>query len=367
MSAEPKEVEEFVRQGGSLAVKMASSASGALIGAAIAGPPGAFLGSLVSPMLEHHLSRAFGDFVTRSLGDRQRVRAAAGSLLLATNMESRIRTGQSLRTDNFDQVDEVGSRPIDELTEQAILDMMNSVEERRLPYLASFYSSLYFDSDIPRASIATFVSIVNAMSYRAMCIVSIVGQRLIHTGSERSDGEANEWPNIDHMVAKEVFNLVTASALVNKADGQNDFAATLSYADIEPGTLLLGRIGQIIYEKMALSTMQVNSSDLIETLESLRRIASSPSGGPNFVEQFERALKPFERRFSEADWSTSGAEFVIAIPLTEHRNAGSPAVQVEAATEDGGYEQVGAGISTNAEGTVEIRASRPFVGRAIVS
>jgi hypothetical protein len=366
VSAEPEEVEEFIRQGSSLAVKMASSATGAILGAAIAGPPGAILGSLASPVLEHHLSRAVGEFVTRRLGDRQRVRAAAGSVLLAANLQSRLSGGQSLRDDGFDQTDEMGCRPFDEVTEQAILDMMNSVEERRLPYLANFYSSLYFESDIPRASIATFVSIVSSLNYRAMCILSIVGQSLIRTGRERADGEPGVWSNLDHMVAKEVFNLVNASVLVNKADDAAHYAATLGYTEVEPGTLQLGPIGQMVYEKMALSTMLIDSPDIVETQESLQRIALSPSGGPNFVEQFERALKPFEKQFDLADWSASGAEFVITVPISEHRNAGNPVAQIEAAKEGGGYQKVGVDVSTDDEGTLQIRANQPFVGRVTI-
>ncbi len=366
MAAEPKEIEEFVKRGAPLAVKMATGAAGAIIGAAIAGPPGAILGSLVSPFLEHQLNRALGEFVTRQLGERQRIRAAAGTVLLATNMEARCDIGHSLRSDGFDKVDEAGRRPFDELTEQAVLDMMNSVEERRLPYLANFYSSLYFDTDIPRASVATFVSIVSSLNFRAMCIVSLVGLSVVRTGKERVDGEPDPWSNLDHMVAKEIFNLVNASVLINKADDKPHYAATLGYTDVEPGTLQLGPIGQIIYEKMALSAMQLDSQDLIETRESLQRIALSPSGGPNFVEQFERALKPYERSFSLSDWSASGTEFLISIPITEHRNAGNPVVQVEAATSGGGYKQIELDVSTDANGTVELRANQPFIGRAII-
>lgn len=366
MSAEPEEVEEFVRQGGSLAVKMASSATGAIIGAAIAGPPGAILGSLVSPVLEHQLSRAFGEFVTRQLGDRQRARAAAGSLLLAANMQGRLSGGQSLRNDGFDQAGEMGGRVFDEVTEQAILDMMNSVEERRLPYLANFYSSLYFESNISRASIATFVSIVSSLNYRAMCILSIVGQSLIRTGKERVDGEPGAWCDLDHMVAKEVFNLVNASVLVNKADDATHYSATLGYTDVEPGTLQLGPIGQMVYEKMALSAMPINLPELVETQESLQRIALSPSGESNFVEQYKKMLKPFEKQFDLADWSASGSEFVITIPISEHRNAGNPVAQIEAAIDGGGFEQVITDVSTDAEGTVQIRVNQPFVGRVTI-
>lgn len=366
MTAEPDEVTEFVKQGAPLAVKMTSSAIGALIGAAMAGPPGAILGSLVSPFLEHQLNRALGDIVTRQLSERQRVRAAAGTVLMATNMESRRSQGQTLRNDRFDLENEAGRRPFDELTEQAVLDMMNSVEERRLPYLANFYSSVYFDTDIPRASIATFVAVANSLNFRAMCIVSIVGNRMVHTGRERADGEPDIWPDVDHMIAKEVFNLVNTSVLVNKANDATYNAATLGYTDVEPGTLQLSPIGQIIYEKMALSTMQSDLYDLIETQESLRRIALSPSGGPNFVEQYENALKPFERSFDVADWSPIDSEFGISIPITEHKNAGNPIVQVEAATGKGVYQQVLMDISTNDEGTVELRTARPFAGRAII-
>lgn len=366
MSAEPEEVENFVRQGSALAVKMTSSATGAIVGAALAGPPGAILGSLVSPFLEHHLTRAVGEFVNRRLGDRQRERAAAGSLLLAANMHSRLSGGQSLRSDGFYQADETGAGPFDELTEQAILDMMNSVEERRLPYLANFYSSLYFESDIPRTSIATIVSIVNSLNYRAMCILSIVGQSLIRTGKERVDGEPGAWSNLDHMIAKEVYNLVNASVLVNKADDASHYAATLGYTDVEPGTLQLGPIGQMVYEKMALSTMPVDLVDILDTQESLQRIALSPSGGPDFVEQIERALKPFVKQFDLTDWTAAGGEFTMTIPCSEHKNIGNPIAHIEAALPGGGYTQAGVDVSTDVEGTVQIRANNPFVGRATI-
>ena len=367
MSAELEEVEDFYQQGAALAVKMASGGAGALIGALIAGPPGAVLGSLVSPFLEHQFNRAVGEIITRQFGERQRMRAAVGTVLLATNIENFIQRGQVLRSDNFDQQDATGRRPFDELTEQAVLDMMNSVEERRLPFLANLYASLYFDSGIPRASIATFVSIANSLNFRAMCAVSIVGQKLIYTGKERVDGQPGPWPDLDHMVATEVFNLITTSVLVNKAEDVAHYATTLSSTDVEPGTLQLGPIGQIIYEKMGLFAINADVSDLIETQESLQRIASCPSGEPNFGEQFEAALKPYERRFDLVDWAISGTEFVISIPTTEHRNDGIPVVQVERFVDGGGFEHVGVDIRTCPDGTVEVLAARPFSGRLIIA
>ncbi len=367
MSAEPEEVEKFFRQGAPLAAKMIGSSAGALIGAMVAGPPGAIIGSLLSPVFEHHINRAVGEIITRNLGERQRVRAAAGTVLMSATIDNRLQLGQTLRGDNFDQADETGRKPFDELTEQAVLDMMNSVEERRLPYLANFYASLYFDTQIPRASIATFVSIASSLNFRAMCILSIVGQNLIYTGSERVDGQPSHWPDLDHMIAKEAFNLIASGVLVNKADDSNSFAATLGYTDIEPGTLRLGPIGKMIYEKMALSLMQMDAPDLIETKECLQRIGQSPSGDLNFAEQYEKIMKPYELVFDLSNWSPSGDEFVIKIPIADHRNAGSPVVQVEKLNEDRSYSQVGLGVQTTIDGTVELQARLPFAGRAVVS
>ena len=369
MSATPEEVEKFLRNGSTLASKVTGSVAGAAIGTIFMGPPGAIIGAALAPFFEHHLTALAGEFVTRQMGSRQQLRAGAGTLLLATAVQAKIVEGHELRKDGFDIPDETGRRPIDELAEQAIMSMVNSVEERRLPYLANLYASLYFDESISRTSIATLVAVAGSLNFRAMCILNILGKRTVYTGQERGDGIQSSWPTIDHMVAKEAFSLIGNSVIVAKSDDNEYHSSILGYMDLEPGILQLGSIGLVLYEKMGLAEMPFDLPDLLDTRESLERIALAASENWEFNGGSIDSLPiapAFERVFSEVDWSSTGTEFFLLISAVDHGRGATPSPQVSSSSESGGYEHVTADIQTDSDGNVRIGAARPFAGRVLI-
>lgn len=369
MSATPDQVENFLRGGTNLASKVTGGVAGAAFGLMIAGPAGAIAGAALAPFLEHQLTAIAGEFITRGLGDRQKTRAGAGAILLTSAIQMHLDAGASLRGDDFTERDEAGRSPMEELAEQAILAMVNSVEERRLPYLAKLYASIYFDETIPRSSIATLVSVAGALNFRTMCILNIIGRRVVYTGKERQNGQLEDWPVTDHMVAKEVFGLIGESVVVTKLDEDDHNLAVLEYLDIEPGRLQLGAIGRLMYDKMELASMPVSLPDLIDSEESLRRIALSASNnsaidGGAFDESL--ASKTFERPFDENDWTLFGNRNVLTIPSDEHRRGSSPIVQVYGVRASGGYEEVMADNWTMPDGTVKLSSERTFAGRVLI-
>jgi hypothetical protein len=369
MSATPEEVEKFLRSGSALASKIASGVAGTAIGTLILGPPGALIGAALAPVLEHHLTTLAGEFVTRQLGNRQQVRAGAGALLLTSAIHRHLEAGDSLRSDEFQNPDDTGRRPMDELAEQAVVAMVNSVEERRLPYLANFYASLYFDDSVARTSIATLVSIADSLNFRAMCILNILGRGEIYTGKERTEGEAVPWPVTDHVIAKEVFGLVGASVVVSKSDDKDYHSAVLGYLEIEPGILRLGAIGRLMFEKMGLAEMPTDLPELLETKESLVRIAmSAAEDGPNFERIYKEASSSstFERSFAEHDWTSAGDEFVIVVEANEHGRGTAPMISISTGNEQDGYQEAMTDLRTSPNGRVELAANRPFSGRVLI-
>jgi hypothetical protein len=369
MSATPDQVEQFWRSGTSLASKITGGVAGAVFGAVIAGPAGAIVGAALAPFLEHQLTTIAGEFITRGLGDRQKARAGAGAVLLTTAVQSHLDAGASLRGDDFLEPDDTGRSAMNELAEQAILAMVNSVEERRLPYLAKLYASVYFDEAISRSSIATLVSLADTLNFRAMCILNIVGRRVVYTGAGRDEGPSTPWPVTDHMVAKEVFGLIGESVVVSKLEREDHNLAVLEYLEVEPGRLQLGALGQLMFDKMDLASMPLSLPDLIDTEESLRRIAMSASNSSAIDGgTFEERLSPatFEKQFDENDWTLFGDKNVLTIPPDEHRRGRTPMVQVHGIRESGGYEEVMADNWTLPDGTVELSTNRTFTGRVLI-
>jgi hypothetical protein len=281
MSATEEEVQGFLKSGTELACKVGGGVMGAILGSAMAGPPGAVLGAALTPFLEHQLNRLSREFVGRQLGERQRSRAGAGAILLAAAVQRHLDEGKMVRGDDFDPADATGRRPMDEVAEHAIMSMISSVDERRLPYLANLYAGLYFAEEISRASVPIIVSIADALSYRSFCLLRIVADRRLYTGSARAEAEERPWPQGDHITAKEVYSLTGAGLLVVQAEGDDSLNPTLGYGDVEPGLLKLSPIGEMLVDKMVLASIPDGDPALIEAQQSLQRIASAPAASWN--------------------------------------------------------------------------------------
>lgn len=291
MSASEEEVESFLRGGTSLVSGLIGSGSGAALGLAIGGPPGAIIGALSGSFITDSLKKLTGEMIGRQLGDRQSTRAAAGLILLERAIKELLSRGETLQEGEFSNADESGRRPIDELTEQAILAMINSVEEHRIPYLANFYAALYFDERISRASIPTLSAIAGGLNYRAMCILNLIGRKVFYNREFGDDKLPDPWDDVDHIVAKETFTLLSESILLSKAADEDHYSVFSGYQEINPCSIIMSNIGDIIYIKMKLENIQSKDSSLMETEQSFINICkkSTTDYGPDYVSTYEAA------------------------------------------------------------------------------
>jgi hypothetical protein len=295
MSATDEEVASFFGRSTPLASRLIGSVGGAAAGLAIGGPPGAIIGALVAPFVTDSLERLTGEIIARQLGARQYIRAGAGLSLLEVAIKEHLSRGEKVREGEFAAADESGRRPIDELTEQAILAMINAVDERRIPYLTNFYAALYFDETISRTSIPTLSAIADGLNYRAMCILNLVGRGVLYSGEVGDDRVPDSWPSLDHMVAKETFSLLSSSVLdakfFDKATDEEHYLGFSGYREVKPKTLILSPIGETLFDKMALKLIDSEESSLIETQQSLNHIGMTSDGGygPDLLKAYQRA------------------------------------------------------------------------------
>ena len=292
MSSNDKEAKAFINRGALLASRLIGSASGAAAGLVIAGPPGAMIGSLLAPFITDSLEKLTGEFINRQLGDRQYIRAGAGFTLLELAIKEHLSRGEKVQEGEFSTTDESGRRPIDEVTEQAILAMINSVDERRIPYLANFYAALYFDETISRTSIPTLSAIADGLNYRAMCILNLVGRGVFYSCVFSDDGVPDQWRDVDHIVAKEAFSLVSNSILVSKAADKGYYSLVSGYREIDPTTLKTSPIGNILFDKMGLASIKSNDTSLIETKQSFDRISATSASdyGPDSLGSYRTVI-----------------------------------------------------------------------------
>ena len=211
----------------------------------------------------------------------QKRRAESSAPLLANAITERSEKAKLLRGREFFYRDATGRSGFDELTEQAILAMVNAVDERRMPYLANFYAALYFE-DIDMASVATLASLADALNYRAMCLMKIIGGKIIYPGSENifMDSGESSWPEVDHIVAVEAYALSTDGLIYHQRLGDQNGEAIFGYGGILPKNFVLDKLGQSLFERMGLSSMPDNDPTYMETLASLERISASRLASP---------------------------------------------------------------------------------------
>ena len=280
--AEDIEVQEFFNRGAKLVPNVIGGALGAAIGLT-GGPAGAIIGGIVGPYFAGTLERLTSEYITRSLGVRQKDRAAAGILLMQEAVRLRLDNGESLNSDQW-ETRENGRSSVDEVAEQAIQLMISSVDERRLPFMANFYASVYFSRDFRSDQAQAIGRKLETLSFQNMCVVHLVANGSLYSGHSRPTESARQWPIKDRVLANDIFDL--KGIFVQVVAGEESAIALLGFDEVDPGIMRLSALGNLLHDMMGLNGISANDSTLVATRESLENISLYPLEDPDLVEAF---------------------------------------------------------------------------------
>lgn len=189
-----------------LAIDSGASVAGAGVGLAVAGPPGALIGAVVTPVLAEVLHR-----------------------MLSAQEKTRIEKVAALSTKLIQEKLEKGDKPtanahgekVKELFEGTLLAAKDSYEEKKLPFIAQLFATAPF-TNTPIENIVQSLITAEQLSYRQLCVLSVIGM--------------NQWEN--------ALGLATKPFLSDKAKVADEKIEGI-YQDINH-LLVLGIIGQIL-------------------------------------------------------------------------------------------------------------------------
>jgi hypothetical protein len=153
-------------------IEVVGSLPGASVGFLIAGPPGALVGAVATPIIIRALKAAVG----AGLAHRARDRAAATAILIEGARRERGERGERRRDDGF--FDARGElRPeAEELLEGVLREAAQTYEERKVPLLAALYSNVEYDASVPGPDALFLLRRASQMTYRQLVALSVLDQ-----------------------------------------------------------------------------------------------------------------------------------------------------------------------------------------------
>lgn len=142
-----------------IGIDTGSSVAGAATGLMVAGPPGAIMGAIVTPIAGSLLKR----FLTQKEKDRiQRVVDLA-----AKAFQENIKKGAGVRKD-------LDKQRFQELTEGVLLKAKDAYEEKKIPLIANLLAATPF-TNTPIDNMNQTLIYAEQLSYKQLCLLSIVG------------------------------------------------------------------------------------------------------------------------------------------------------------------------------------------------
>lgn len=174
----------LLKKGADVAGSSTGAAVGALVGGGLAGPPGAIAGAAIGKVCEIVLV----DVADRMLSQREQVKVGGVAAIAIDEIQDRLHW-ESPREDGF-FCREVAGEPSagEELFEGILLAAKQEHEQKKLSYIARFYSNLVFKAYFQPAEANHLLSIAESLTYQQFCILALIAKR------DEFELRATGWP-----------------------------------------------------------------------------------------------------------------------------------------------------------------------------
>jgi len=147
--------------------------------------PSGYLGALVDPPLRRTFEWA-SSTVQRALGRQQSKRVGACAQYALDRINKLRKEGRQFRQDGFFDPEHEPSTAT-EILEGCFLAARDSYQEKKLPFIGKLFANIAF-SDYPKETCHHFVSLVNRLTYRQLCLMRLAMILPRHLRNQNYDG-----------------------------------------------------------------------------------------------------------------------------------------------------------------------------------
>jgi hypothetical protein len=249
---EDRRFAELIQGGGEVAGAAVGSVLG-LLGGPVGVAAGAFGGVVVTRALKH----VGAEVSQRLLSPREKVRMGGVLALAANEIREEIEAGKTPREDGFFEAGDTGRIPADELLEGVLLHAAREYEERKLRYVANFYVSLVFTTEVSAEAANYLLRLIDDVTYRQLLLIRVFGDKdRFRAALEESEVSLRERARAP-LIAGELDDLAIRGVMSVPGEGGISFAGygTPTFQGRPLGDIDITPVGQTLIDLMGLREM----------------------------------------------------------------------------------------------------------------
>jgi len=152
------------------------SIAGALIGTAVAGPAGLLIGASLPTIISESFKTISTDILSRQISKREEQKIGVGYIFALQRIEKNLKDGKTIRDDGFIDEKNILSDS-NTILEGVTVKLQKEWELKKLKYYGNFLGNISFRNDINYNYASVMLRIIESMSYRELCIVSVFREK----------------------------------------------------------------------------------------------------------------------------------------------------------------------------------------------
>ena len=257
-----KRIKKLVDAGIGVVPGIGGNVAGSVVGFLVGGAAGAVAGGALGAIVSQGLTRIGREFTERVLAPREEARVGGVLALAAILIRQRLESGEQVRTDGFFDSTTNERSGAEEVMENILLKSQREPEEKKLPYMASLFANIAFDSTVSPAMAHQVTKTAEELTYRQLCILklgSIKGEFHLRESDYRGQ----------QSFVRELYQ-VLYECLGLYSRGYINFGGEVLFGptDVKPASITVQGLGVDMYNLMQLGA--IPRTDVAAIAEQLR-------------------------------------------------------------------------------------------------
>lgn len=191
--------------------EISGSVSGALLGLALLGPPGAVAGAAFSPLVTKVLKVVGLEVRERLMGPREKIRIGAAYAFAIDRIVDSGRQGKSIRTDGFFESNMNYRSTAEEVLEGVLLAAQKQFQEKKVKHIGWLYGNIATDVSVDDGLANRLIRTSEVLSYRQYCILQTFHDRIRYGLSK--EGDRND--SINELIVKKGNSITRSDILLD--------------------------------------------------------------------------------------------------------------------------------------------------------
>jgi hypothetical protein len=230
------------------------------------------------------LPQVLNDFSSRVLSKREKIKVGAVTQFAINRINENLNNGKIINLDFIKKIDENNWTSANELYEGVLIKARNEAQEKKIKHIGAIFGNSVFVKDISSEDVNHLLSVVDSLTFRKLCIISLYGKKNELFDKYNIMIDAYIWyPDI-------IFPLSTIAVLQDILElgnlgiiDLNSMLATIN-THLTPAKFKLTELGQKYFELMSLHEINLEElNNIIESIEYKKSYGISDQGNINGI------------------------------------------------------------------------------------